>query len=221
MSDLNHILLNGYTSSFPYSTNGGGGFNTKPRGNRSQHGTRIQQSFNDAVDEFIDGDLDYEFVYIEFESAINFELTFDRFEDARGNIRLASCKADFVTDSNGDLQVIYKIAVYLNKRAVSTFLDKIEKYINEDTPGGKPKNQNLIANIENIRAATLESFWQETEIFFPESTQSVWWEVWFSKGNAGEITDSISSLRESGLTVNERICICPCRIYRIQISNWN
>tara|TARA_R110002074_G_scaffold27499_3_gene79722 strand:+ start:8029 stop:10500 length:2472 start_codon:yes stop_codon:yes gene_type:complete len=209
MSDLNHILLNGYTSSFPYSTHGGGSFNLKPRGNRRQHGTRIQQSFNEAVNEFSEGDLDYEFVYIEFESAINFELTFDRFEDAGGNIRLASCKAIFNTDSNNEEQVTYKIAVYLNKRAVSTFLGKIEKYINEDTPGGKPRNQNLIANIENIRAATLESFWQETEIAFPGSTQNVWWEVWFSNGNRDEITASISSFREKGLTVNERILEFP------------
>ncbi len=209
MSDLNHIFLNGYTSSFPYSTHGGGGFNLKPRGNRRHHGLRIQQSFNDAVSEFSEGDLDYEFVYIEFESAINFELTFDRFEDARGNIRLASCKAIFENDSNGEVQVTYKIAVYLNKRAVSTFLDKIEKYINEDTPGGKPKNQNLVANIENIRAATLESFWQETGIPFPESEQSVWWEVWFSNSNADDIAASIYSFRENGLTVNERILEFP------------
>lgn len=209
MSDLNHIFLNGHTSSFPYSTHGGGGFNLNLRSNRQQHGSRILQSFNEAVEDFSEGDLDYEFVYIEFESAINFELTFDRFEDAGGNIRLASCKAIFDTDTNNEEQVIYKIAVYLNKHAVSTFLDKIEKYINEDTPGGKPKNQNLIANIENIRAATLESFWQETEIEFPELNQNVWWEVWFSNVNSEEITASIRSFRQNGLIVNERILEFP------------
>src|SRR5690554_111346 len=113
MSELNHIFLNGHTSSFPYSTHGGGGFNLKPRLNRQQHGSKIQQEFNDAVNEFSEGDIDYEFVYIEFESAIDFELTFDRFEDAEGNIRLASCKAIFTTNEDGEEQVVYKIAVYL------------------------------------------------------------------------------------------------------------
>lgn len=209
MPELNHISLNGYTSSFPYSTHGGGGFNLKPRSNRHQHGTRIERSFKDAVNDFSQGNVDYEFVYIEFESAINFELTYDRFEDARGDIRLASCKAVFGNDGNNEEQISYKIAVYLNKRAVVTFLDKIEKYLNEDTPGGKPKNQNLIANIENIRAATLESFWQETDIEFPGYNESVWWEVWFSNGNSEEIRATISSFRENGLIVNERILEFP------------
>ena len=209
MSDLNHILLNGYTSSFPYSTHGGGGFNLKPRLNRQQHGTHIQQSFNRAVTEFSEGDADYEFVYIEFESAINFELTLDRFEDAGDNIRLASCKAIFTSDVDGQEQVIYKIAVYLNKRAVSNFLAKIEQYLTEDTSGGNPRNQNLISNIENIRAATLESFWQEPEIDFPTEGQDVWWEVWYSNVGREEVLSSINSLSDSGLITNERILEFP------------
>ncbi|MCG2417954.1 S8 family peptidase [Aequorivita sp. F47161] len=209
MSQLNHIFLNGHTSSFPYSTHGGGGFNLKPRLNRQQHGSKIQQEFNDAVNEFSEGDIDYEFVYIEFESAIDFELTFDRFEDAEDNIRLASCKGIFITNEDGKEQVVYKIAVYLNKRAVSNFLIKIEQYLNEDTAGGKPRNQNLISNIESIKAATLESFWQEPEIEFPASGQEVWWEIWYSNVGREEVVSSINNLKDGGLTINERILEFP------------
>jgi hypothetical protein len=209
MSDLNHIFLNGNNSSLPYSTYGGGKFHHKDGRDRTGHGRGIKSSFSSAVTEFTDGNEEYEFVYIEFESALNFELAFDSFEDAAGNYRLASCKAEFSTDSDGNQQIVYKIAVYLNKKAVSNFLNKVEKYLTEETITGKPKNQNLIANIENIRAATLESFWQEPEIDFPSSNVSVWWEVWFSGANKETVVETLNTLTTYTVLTNSRLLVFP------------
>ena len=209
MSDLNHIFLNGNNSSLPYSTYGGGQFNYKNDRDRRGHGVSIKDSFNSAVSDFTDGNEEYEFVYIEFESALNFELAFDSFEDAAGNYRLASCKAEFITDSENNQQIVYKIAVYLNKKAVSNFLSKVEKYLTKETTTGKPKNQNLIANIENIKAATLESFWQETEIDFPISNVSVWWEVWFSESNEEVVRETLTSLVTDSIKSNNRLLKFP------------
>jgi hypothetical protein len=202
MSNLNHIFLNGNSSSLPYSTYGGGTFHYKDDRNRNSHGLSIKSSFDSAVSDFTSGSEDYEFVYIEFESALNFEFAFDSFEDAAGNYRLASCKAVFNTDAEGNEQISYKIAVYLNKKAVANFLKKVEKYLTEETKTGKPKNQNLIANIENIRAATLESFWQEPEIGFPSSNNNVWWEVWFSSSNIEQVRETLNSLVSDSLIIN-------------------
>ncbi len=193
----------------PYSTYGGGEFYFKDGRDRIGHGLGIKNSFSSAVSEFTDGNEEYEFVYIEFESALNFELAFDSFEDAAGNYRLASCKAEFSIDSDGNQQIVYKIAVYLNKKAVSNFLNKVEKYLTEETITGKPKNQNLIANIENIRAATLESFWQEPEIDFPSSNVSVWWEVWFSGANKEVVQETLNSLATDSLLTNNRLLVFP------------
>ena len=209
MSDLNHIFLNGNNISLPYSTYGGGKFHHKDDRDRERHGTGIKRSFQSAVSEFTDGSDDYEFVYIEFESAVDFELAFNSFEDAAGNYRLASCKAIFIEEEDGNKQIVYKIAVYLNKKAVSNFLNKVEKYLTEVTKTGKPKNQNLIANIENIRAATLESFWQEPDIDFPSSNESIWWEVWFSGSNIEVVKETLSSLASKGLLTNNRLLRFP------------
>lgn len=209
MSDLNHIFLNGNNTSLPYSTYGGGEFHYKDGRDRRKHGLGVKSSFNSAVSEFTDGNEEYDFVYIEFESALNFELAFDSFEDAAGNYRLASCKAEFSTDSDGNQQIVYKIAVYLNKKAVSNFLNKVEKYLTEETITGKPKNQNLIANIENIRAATLESFWQEPEIDFPSSNVSVWWEVWFSGSNKEVVQETLNSIATDSILTNRRLLVFP------------
>jgi subtilisin family serine protease len=209
MSDLNHIFLNGNNSSLPYSTYGGGKFHHKDGRDRTGHGRGIESSFSSAVSEFTDGNEEYEFVYIEFESALNFELAFDSFEDAAGNYRLASCKAEFSTDSDGNQQIVYKIAVYLNKKAVSNFLNKVEKYLTEETITDRPKNQNLIANIENIRAATLESFWQEPEIDFPSLNVSVWWEVWFSGANKETVLETLDTLTTDTVLTNSRLLVFP------------
>ncbi|MGJ8744815.1 S8 family peptidase [Polaribacter sp.] len=209
MSNLNHIFLNGNNTSLPYSTYGGGQFQYKDDRDRRGHGLGLKNSFSSAVSEFTDGNEEYEFVYIEFESALNFELAFDSFEDVAGNYRLASCKAQFSVDYEGNQQIIYKISVYLNKKAVSNFLNKVEKYLTEETKTGKPKNQNLIANIENIRAATLESFWQEPEIDFPSSGVSVWWEVWFSGSNQEVVKETLSSLSTDTILTNNRLLVFP------------
>jgi hypothetical protein len=209
MSNLNHIFLNENHSSLPYSTYGGGNFQYKEDRDRRRHGLGLKNSFNAAISEFTDGDEEYEFVYLEFESALNFELAFESFEDSAGNYRLASCKAEFITDSDGNQQIIYKIAVYLNKKAVSNFLNKVERYLTEETITGKPKNQKLIANIENIRAATLESFWQEPEIDFPNSNESIWWEVWFSSANKEVVQETLSSLAIGDILTNKRLLVFP------------
>lgn len=209
MSDLNHIYLKGSTESFPYSTFGGGSFRLKTEINRGQHGQYIQQSFTEAVINFSKGNEDFDFVYVEFESSVNFELAFDRFEDVAGNMRLASCNAIINTDVEGNEELSYRIAVYLNKSAVSKFLNKIEEYLMLDTPRGKPRHQNLFTNIEAVRAATLKSFWQEPESSYPSPNEDVWWEVWFSSQNREEISGILDSLRASGLEVNERILEFP------------
>lgn len=216
MPELDHIPFKGRTTSLDYSRQGSGNFNAKVRGNKGNHGTRILKSFDKAVADFNQGE-PYDFVYLEFESAINFELDLDKFEDAAGNIRLASCKMKVDIDANGVEQITYRAAVYLNKKAVSKFLKKIEDYITKDTKAGNPKNNSLVANIDDIRAATLESFWQEHGIEFPESNSNVWWEIWFNnnidnqdflpeKFLAKEFT---AYLLDNGISINNRVLKFP------------
>ncbi|PUZ28641.1 hypothetical protein DCC81_03920 [Chitinophaga parva] len=80
-----------------------------------------------------------------------------------------------------DDETIYEATVYLNKKAIATFLKKLDQYLNKESKTGKPRHQKLIANIEHIAAATLESFWNEPEQDFPSLNTNVWWEVWLSR----------------------------------------
>jgi len=210
MSDLSHIILNGYNVSLPYTTHGRApNFRLKEGREVRTHGDKIISSFNTAISTFSNQEVNFDFVYLEFESASNFELAFKSFEDVAGNYRLASCKTLLSYDIDGNAEVTFKVAVYLNKKAVANFLDKVEKYLTQETITGKPKNQNLIANIETIRAATLESFWQEPNINFPASNISVWWEVWFSGNDKEKVLLFLNSLSNDSIKTNNRLLIFP------------
>lgn len=207
MAEHPHISFPGRTETFPYS-----GFGRKitlkaERGNRQAHGTKIHSSMEKSVQEFSERDENFEFVYVEFDSAIDFELDLNKFEDAEGNFRLASCK-EIKTTQGGKEKILHRAAVYLNKKAIGIFLNKVQQYLTEDTRYGNPKNASLIANIEDIRAATLESFWQEKIFDFPAPGKDVWWEVWVEKSEKSfeEIT---KVLVEGGIEVNHRYLNFP------------
>lgn len=204
-----HVILDGHDLSLPYTSNRKGGSVLAVRSglNRVAHGNVITEQFNNAVEAF-QQTADDEFVYLEFESARDFRLDIDKFEDLKYNFRLASYKCLQLEDNH----LIYKAAVFLNRKAISKFLQKVEQYQTEDTAKGKPKNLSLMANIEAIRAATLQSFWQEPELPFPNQDEEVWWEIWVSR----DINDAdanynaaVEKLEEADVLIGERKLYFP------------
>src|SRR5690554_7281504 len=170
MKEFKHIILNGRTNALPYSTYGGGNFPKRNIENRKEHGRRIKSLFENAIDDFGEKHDNQDFVYVEFESAINFELDLAKFQNKNNDLRLASCKR--VSDDSENL--FFRVAVFLNKKAISSFLNKLDQYIDEDTTKGNPKHQSLVANIEGIKAATLRSFWYDSEALFPAINENKW-----------------------------------------------
>lgn len=81
--------------------------------------------------------------------------------------------------------------VWIPEGAVSTFLKKIDQFT-QDTRSGKPKNNELIANIEHIEQATIQSLWQEDEPLPAPDTRS-WWELWLDPALTD--ADQVETLR--------------------------
>ncbi|MBS1531507.1 MAG: S8 family peptidase [Bacteroidetes bacterium] len=172
-----HILVNEHTESLPYTSIIQGRSPVFPRTNldRIEHGITIREEFNAAVEAFIADAPSDDFIYIVFKSAPGFLLDLEKMNNR--NFRLASYRK-----LNGDPNdEVYEATVLLNQKAIAQFLVKIEQFINEDTKKGNPKHQTLIANLEQIRAATLESFWLEPELPFPDAAEDLWWEIWLSR----------------------------------------
>ncbi len=219
--ELDHIIISGYTSSESYTSPSTGRDRVIaiPR-NRGSHGSYMRDQLGDAISSFRQS-VDTDFVYLEFVSELDCLLAFDSFEDGRsGDHRFVSSKLEKVW-INGSEHERYRACVFLNPRGISKFLIKIETYLdqNKNTPNGNPRNQKLLNNIAAIQSATLESFWQEREVDFPNHNQEVWWEVWLRRDNyqndIHEDTESISNLLESNIQVAERRLIFPEHIVRM------
>ena len=200
-----HLILNGNTESLPYTSNSKGGRQITIRTDidRNDQGEQVRNDFNVAVEKA--GFADYEFIYVTFRSAYGFLLDLDKLD--KRNFRLSSIKR--IEDNEQDESLwCYEATVCLNRNAVSEFLRKIEKYIDNDTRNGNPVNASLIANIEAIRAATIESFWQEPEIPFPNPNAVVWWEVWLHRYDDDDPNNPfpglIDDFKAEGIQVSNR-----------------
>lgn len=191
----NHIVLNEHTESLAYTSNSTGRSIIIPRPglSREEHGTKLIEDFTVAASDA--GFDEAGFVYITFRSAWGFLLDLDKFD--KRNFRLSSYRRIDNLEAESPLHFFcYEATVCLNKTAVSEFLSKVEDYINRSTPKGNPFNQNLIANIEEIRAATIESFWQEPEILFPNHYENTWWEIWLNRDKDDNIDNPLETYVE-------------------------
>lgn len=220
----NHLIINGRTEILPYTSPGAGRSRVvaRPIGDRQQHGTTIELQFDRAVENFrIDHD-DTNFVYVVFKSPLDILLDIDKFD--KGNFRLASYKKIQAHDDQGTRHDYYEATVFLNRRAIAQFLSKVEQYLTRTTPltynengtvrgGGNPFNQTLIANIEEIRTATLQSFWQEPELAFPNLSEKIWWEIWLSRDSSDDaqypIGNFLPILQDAGVQVGDRFLQFP------------
>ncbi len=69
-----------------------------------------------------------------------------------------------------------RVTIWVSDTFRARFLALFEKYVNEDTKAGQPKNRELIANIGRIRQAVLADLWQSDGQ--PTTTEVCWWELW-------------------------------------------
>ncbi len=219
-----HIKLNARTEELPYTSNvpGRSKFVPRPIADRNNHGETIKTKFLESLYEFQEI-YKSEYVYLEFVSPVGFILDLEKLD--KSGFKLKSYKKNSIEVEN-ETTFFYEAAIYLDKKSISTFLRKIEEYLNpyKDSKinynddgsvksGGSPKNNQLIANIETIRAATLETFWNEPNLNFPQEDQELWWEVWLSREvNDGEDTlenNVIPKLNEASVEISERRLIFP------------
>src|SRR5579862_1861812 len=113
-------------------------------------------------------------ITLEIRSDPGFVLNLDSLENRTKGIEVVC------TQKDGNVQIA---TVQVPVGALTHFLKVVEKYLAENTKGTdktppKPKHQDLIDRIAELRLATLRSFWTDDEADFPPTDRAIWWEVW-------------------------------------------
>ncbi len=97
-------------------------------------------------------------------------------------------------------------------RIFKAVIDRYETQVDERS--GRPRNQDLVDNIDAVRLATEQDLWTDTAAF-PPPDLVIWWEVWlYHEGN--DVRATHAAFREAaeafGLRVKPRFITFPDRV---------
>lgn len=225
MKNKPHIKFEGNTTTDIFKTTvlGRGSKYIEKPNDRYIHGNNLLQKINEIKIFFDNSETNASLikddsVYIEFTSDWGYKLSFDSF-DKSGFQLLNINEETRLIESIEEYK--YSLVVLANESDVSNFIKKIEVYLNENfiktdkltkekIDTGEPKNKKLLNNINDLKIATLKSFWVDApEIPFPIENENIWWEVWFRKSD-----DYIAKLK----SVYNNLEIIGCQIGQSQIE---
>lgn len=225
MKNKPHIKFEGNTTTDTFKTTvpGRGSKYIEKPNDRYIHGNNLLQKTIEIKNFFDNSETNPSLikdnsVYIEFTSDWGYKLSFDSF-DKSGFQLLNINEETRLIESIEEYK--YSLVVLANEGDVSSFIKKIEVYLNENfiktdkltkekIDTGEPKNKKLLNNINDLKIATLKSFWVDApEIPFPIENENIWWEVWFRKSD-----DYIAKLK----SVYNNLEIIGCQIGQSQIE---
>lgn len=118
-------------------------------------------------------------IYLTFESEPNFPLKFESLDLTRSGVELCTVKtlADQTTQAT----------VFVPDGKLELFLNRVEDYRDGNTrprregARSRPKHQDFVESISDIRLAALEALWTEETLPFPAANAMATWEVWLRR----------------------------------------
>ena len=186
--NLKHIYLtnNGRREQFTWPR-GGGGRVVLPQRDRAAHAARLEEALTSAIaaaaeqaaarnPDIAGGQSGF---YLEFDIGKEQGALLDKLEDKRGkaHIELAA-----VRPAEADPENRLSATVFVPEAKRDLYLKKVEEYRTEETPTGKPKNEPLVASLQDVRLAQARSLFTDDIQLFPSANQQAWWEVWLRTG---------------------------------------
>lgn len=218
-----NIFLSNTVETMPYAGQPGGR-SYYPKRNVKSHAEfiqkRLQDTYKEAIAQKRAAAIRYkEGVYLEFSSAPEYDLAIKSLENRGQGIRLLNVQRDKASGTT-------RATVYIPAGKESYFLNKVEAYATELTPKGKPKNNDLVRSIEDVKLAILESFWIGDKRAMPDSTP-VWCEVWLrfdyqdGEPTAWESSEAnfLEICKQYQIRVDENRIVFPERIVKLALAN--
>lgn len=237
--DFKHIKIDSFVSSRNYRVSSNPMAGKLIDRDRTVHGGRLLGQIQQIKSDYEAAKLEVnqldllndEVIYLDFYSPFNFQPFFDGFQSEADKLKyklLNITKEKRLVENETEIR--YKVTLVLSKGGIEEFIKKIQAYLTTNTKDKKdkegnviksttPSNQKLLNNIEEIKKATLKSFWSESsDVIFPEPEETVWWEVWFrrKKGAENDQTRRIEEqLKAVGAETNTQQLLFPEHIIRL------
>ena len=175
-----HFLVQGGGESEFYTSPRRGNSGLPPSRARAAHAAKLEQALSQAIVEarqrlrvcnpqLAEGEAGF---YLDFEVPVEHQVALDALENRPKKIELVA-----VHPPEENAKTVHA-TVFVPEAQAEYFTNKVEQYRNEETARGNPKNQNLVARIENVRLSALRSLFTDANDLFPADGVRVWWEVW-------------------------------------------
>ena len=175
--DRPHLHVQGSGESENYTSPRRGGAGLPPARTRAAHAARLEQALGVAIagahqqlaardDAVAEGERGFS---LEFEVPIEHQAALDGLENRPKKIELVAVRPP------GEGDEVVTATVFVPEAAADYFSAKVEQYRAEDTPGGKPRNENLVARIDGVRLGAVRSLFTDSSELFPPAGRAAWW----------------------------------------------
>lgn len=222
--DKKNIFLEDTIRDMPYKSKKSGPRDSNlPRRNTSDHAAYLRKKLKDIyataklTPEQVAAIRLKEGIYLEFEGAPSKDFLFLSLERLREGIVISNVQSDE--------DLITKATLFVPFEKEQHFFNLISDYESQLTKSGNPKNANLIDGIEDLKLATLNSFFIGSSNQFPTSNPS-WYEIWLWYDDRKENTSSKtveSNFNDTCNTLNIEIkkesLIFPERLVKMVFAN--
>lgn len=214
-----HVFLNKHPQSSNYTSPSTFGSEKRiPSRVRQQHSDflskKFQSAWAEAEEEKAVAHADREGVYVEFKGAPAMDLVTQSLEDIRAKVRLLNVRREIE-----DGQEVVYATVFIPNSKRKIFLKKIEEYATKQTDSGRPRHDELMRSISDIRKALLiGSFWQDKKELIPLDAP-IWCEIWLS-GHSDETLNRFQKLLNDKKIVSAEGAIkFPERMVKVVYAN--
>jgi hypothetical protein len=114
--------------------------------------------------------------YLEFEIPATERAAVEGLENKPAAIELVAVRP------KAENQAMVSATVFVPERSVDFFVKKVETYRDKDTKTGRPRNEALVARIEDVRLGAVRSLFTDDMGLLPVVGRQAWWEVWVRDG---------------------------------------
>lgn len=215
LDNFNHLLVKqtGLTESFVSPQKARDGL--PPSRNRYPHASDLQRKLDSVLqirENMLVENPDSKGFYLEFElkASSGVSNAISSLENRQGvPIELRAVK-----DISEEL---VSATVFIPESRKQHFNKKVEEYKTENTlKTGKPKNEKLIARIEDVKYGGVESLFIDDSTQLPTAEQKIWWEVWLVKDSSDDFERVIKTL--AVISSPDRLSFCENEIILINAS---